>query len=71
MNSGWQKRWFVRMFDAGWRFWLFVDARHMWRHDDEPVFLTVEQSHDLFIQFYNTNGSYIPTPYEVEEEAVE
>lgn len=64
-NEGQKAQWFNRMFDAGWRFWLWQDNAVVWRHADENVELNIKESRDMFRQFVNTKGNYIPTPYEV------
>jgi hypothetical protein len=64
-HDGWKARWFKRMVDAGWRFWVWVDPDVMWCHADEPVKIGLIEAEDYFRQFVNTDGEYIPTPYDV------
>ena len=66
-HDGWKARWFNRMVDAGWRFWIWQDSTIMWRHADEPTTISVDEARDYFRQFVNTDGGYIPDPYEVAE----
>lgn len=63
-HEGEKARWINRMINAGWCLWIFVDHAVMWRHADEPTQIGIDESYDLFKQYVNTGGQYIPSPYD-------
>ncbi len=64
-HGGHLARWFARMIYAGWRFWAWQDPAIMWRHSDENgASITLAEGRDLFKQYVNTGGKFIPDPYE-------
>lgn len=63
-NDGRLLEWMKAMIGAGWQFYMFADPNYLFRHADEPVYLSAKESDDLF-RLYVDIGT-IFDPYEIQ-----